>query len=166
MGEEIESQSAICIRILQVHQWKGKRRRRTRHEVRNEIVGILNHMQQLCWPKNDSYTAADVDFVGFTNDQGMMEGMISISKRNETLFEDDCLVGAILAFFIGHRVREKRVGFSMVSGKVRTWRVVARHHRYHCCQLLQRAVAPTSSVWNTTARKGNMGCQQWQGWNV
>ena len=109
MGKEIESQSAVCIRILQVHQWKGKRRRRIRREVRNEIVGILNHIQQLCWPKNDAYTAADVDFVGFTNDQGIMEGMISISKRDETLFEDDCLVGAILAFFIGHRVREKRV---------------------------------------------------------
>ena len=38
-----------------------------------------------------------------------MEDMISTSKRSETLFEDDCLVGAILAFFIGHRVREKRV---------------------------------------------------------
>ena len=70
---------------------------------------ILNHIQQLCWPENEAYTAADVDFVGFTNEQGMMEGMISISKRNETLFEDDCLVCAILAFFIGHRVREKRV---------------------------------------------------------
>ena len=109
MGEEVESQSAVCIRILQVHQWVGSRRRRTRHEVRNEIVGILNPIQQLCCPKNDAYTAADVDFVGFTNDRGMMEGMISIGKRDEMLFEDDYLAGAILAFVIGHRVREKRV---------------------------------------------------------
>ena len=63
----------------------------------------------MCWPENEAYTAADVDFVGFTNDRGMMEGMISIDKRDEMLFEDDCLVGAILSFFIGHRVREKRV---------------------------------------------------------
>ena len=41
VGEEIESQSAVCIRILQVHQWKVKRRRCTRREVRIEIVGIL-----------------------------------------------------------------------------------------------------------------------------
>ena len=103
VGEEIESQNAVCIRILQVHQWVGSRRRRTRHEVRKEIVGILNHIQQLCWPENDAYTAADVDFVGFTNDRGMMEGMISTGKRDAMLFEDGCLVGAILAFFMGHR---------------------------------------------------------------
>ena len=73
VGEEIESQSAVCIRILQVHQWVGSRRRRTRREVRNKIVYILNHTQQLSWPKNDAYTAADVDFVGFTNDRSEIE---------------------------------------------------------------------------------------------
>ena len=101
MGEEIESQSAVCIRILQAHRWVGNHRRRTRHEVRKEPVGIHNHIQQLCWPENDAYTAADVDFVSFVNDKDIMEGLISIGKRDEKFFEDDCLVGAILAFVTG-----------------------------------------------------------------
>ena len=109
VGEEIESHSTVCIRLLQIHKWVGKSERRTRREVRNETVSVLNHIRQLCCPNVEAYTAADVDFVGFTDEKGMMEGMISIGKRDEMSFDDDCLVGVILAFFIGHRVREGRL---------------------------------------------------------
>ena len=109
VGEEIESHSTVCIRLLQIHKWVGRSERRTRHEVRNETVSVLNHIRQLCCPNGEAYTAADVDFVGFTDEKGMMEGMISIGKRDEMSFDDDCSVGVILAFFIGHRVREGRL---------------------------------------------------------
>jgi hypothetical protein len=46
--------------------------------VRKELVGNINHIQQVCWPENKAYTTEDVNNVGFVNDRDMMECLISI----------------------------------------------------------------------------------------
>jgi len=101
-----ERGSSICIRMVQTKGTFRDRGGRDRHSVRQEAVNMLNDIQARCGLGNPDFKIEEVNFTGFLNARGALEGMITVEKRAKELFTADTLAGVILAFCIGNRVQQ------------------------------------------------------------
>ena len=101
---EQEFWSSVCIRFCQVRRARISRVQHERTPVL-DILELLNLIQSKCRPMTRAFQVEDVDFVGFYNDEGMLEGMLSIQVRRDVSLEDDQLVGAYAALFFGNMIQ-------------------------------------------------------------
>ena len=72
---------------------------------RSNICAMMNELQNLCWPENEPFDIAEVEFIGYhansTSKHKRLEGMITIEYRHRVSLEQDLRVGLLLAMHIG-----------------------------------------------------------------
>jgi hypothetical protein len=105
-GDRQERGSSICIRVVQTKGTMRDRGDRDRRMVRQEAVNMLNDIQERCGSGNPNFEIEEINFTGFSNARGALEGMITVEKRTKDLFTADTLAGVILAFCIGNRIQQ------------------------------------------------------------
>ena len=79
-GCEQERQRAVCIRITQT-VCAGRKKCMDRGEIRAQSVLRVNEVQAKCWPHKAAWRGDEVDFIGCVNEQGLLEGMVTLAKR-------------------------------------------------------------------------------------
>ena len=107
-----EEQSSICIRLKQTHNTASTTIDRSL--MRLSICTMLNTLQNQCWPENEPFDIAEVEFMGYhansTSKHKRLEGMITIEYRPKIPLEQDLLVGLLLAMHIGNDIPKGQEG--------------------------------------------------------
>ena len=98
-GCEQERQSVVCIRITQT-VGAGRKTCMDREKTRAQLVLRVNEVQAKCWPHKAAWRGDEVDFIGYVNEQGLLEGMVTLAKGEGegNSMEEEVLVGSALAF--------------------------------------------------------------------
>jgi hypothetical protein len=78
-----------------------------REKTRAQLVLRVNEVQAKCWPNKAAWRGDEVDFIGYVNEQGLLEGMVTLAKREGegNSLEEEMLVGSALAFIMGNSVQ-------------------------------------------------------------
>ena len=78
-----------------------------REKTRAQLVLRVNEVQAKCWPHKAAWRGDEVDFIGYVNEQGLLEGMVTLAKRGGegNSMEEEMLVGSALAFVMGNSVQ-------------------------------------------------------------
>ncbi len=107
-----EEQSSICIRFKQTHNTSSTTIDRSR--IRLNICTMLNKLQNQCWPENEPFDIAEVEFMGYQANSSTkhkrLEGMITIEYRPRIPLEQDLLIGLLLAIHMGNDIPQDDEG--------------------------------------------------------
>jgi hypothetical protein len=114
-GSARERISTLCIRIA---QYSGGQETRNRivnvREIEGELLQLLNHIQEQCFPHAPKFSTGDLRYQGFEDREGKGRGMVTINRRKVTTFEVDAAMRCILGLFLGN-------GIQAGSGRAYKW---------------------------------------------
>jgi hypothetical protein len=86
-GSARERISTLCIRIA---QYSGGQETRNRivnvREIEGELLQLLNHIQEQCFPHAPKFSTGDLRYQGFEDREGKGRGMVTINRRKVTTF--------------------------------------------------------------------------------
>jgi hypothetical protein len=108
-GSALERIRSVCIRFEQI--WTKSKEEtvaKTRQQIRTKLVLVLNEIRRTCGSDTAPFAPADINYIAHVNSK--LEGIITLQKRTRETFEDDIVVGAILAFCIGNSVPTETAG--------------------------------------------------------
>ena len=142
-GSDLEAQSSVCIRFAQTALPPYRVDATSRHTIRELLVELLNAAQHKCMTDAPPFEFADVNYMAFTNNVGMLEGMITLEKRSAALLDSDIITGTVLAFCLGNTVPHD------TAGAVR-WCPVARQFGITVCGITGLTVA---TAWSGPGRR-------------
>ena len=86
----MERTSSVCIRFEQLREPRqDARATKTRHQIRSQLVEVLNEIQHVCGTDTTPFEVTDVSYAAHVNKENKLEGLITIQKRMRKTLEDD-----------------------------------------------------------------------------